>query len=80
MSTTAGLQKWVYDASAGERKLAYVLQNGLKLGTPYTVRGYPTGTNAATGLPWAPATDGLRNITGRANPDGTVTIWAVTSL
>ena len=26
-----------------------------------------------------PATDGLRNITGRNNGDGTVTIWAVTS-
>jgi len=78
-STTAGLQKWVYDASAGEWKLAYVLQNGLKLGTPYGVRGYPTGTSATTGLPWAPATDGLRNITGRVSPDGTVTIWAVTS-
>jgi hypothetical protein len=23
--------------------------------------------------------DGLRNITGRANPNGTVTIWAITS-
>ena len=41
--------------------------------------GYPAGDNAATGLPWAPATDGLRNIVGRVNPDGTVTIWAVTS-
>jgi hypothetical protein len=30
-------------------------------------------------LPWAPATDGLRNITGKVNPNGTVTIWAVTS-
>ena len=37
------------------------------------------GDNAATGLPWAPATDGLRNITGRVNRDGTVTIWAITS-
>ena len=46
---------------------------------PYTVPGYPTGDNAATGLPWAPATDGLRNITGRVNRDGTVTIWAITS-
>ena len=78
-SATAGLQKWVYDASAGEWKLTYVLQNGLRLGTPYTVRGYPTGTNDTTGLPWPPATDGLRNITGRVNRDGTVTIWAVTS-
>src|ERR1035437_8382872 len=46
---------------------------------PYLVRGSPTGNNPATGLPWAPATDGLRNITGRVNPGGTVTIWAVTS-
>jgi hypothetical protein len=29
--------------------------------------------------PWAPATDGLRNITGRVNSNGTVTIWAITS-
>jgi hypothetical protein len=75
--TTAGLQKWVFDGS--EWKLAYTLQGGLNLGQPYVVPGYPTGTNAATGLPWAPATDGLRNITGRVNADGTVTIWAITS-
>jgi hypothetical protein len=43
------------------------------------VPGYPAGENAATGLPWAPATDGLRNITGRVNPNGTVTIYAITS-
>jgi hypothetical protein len=43
------------------------------------VRGYPTGINSATGLPWAPATDGLRNLTGKVNPNGTVSIWAVTS-
>ena len=81
-SSTAGLQKWVYDQAAGAWKLAYTLQNGLNLGRPYTVAGYPTGVNSlpgGTGLPWAPATDGLRNITGRANPDGTVSIWAVTS-
>ena len=62
--------------------LAYTLQSGLNLGVPYTVAGYPTGDNTGpggTGLPWAPATDGLRNITGRVNPDGTVSIWAVTS-
>jgi hypothetical protein len=69
----------VYEASAGEWKLAYTLQTGLNLGAPYTVRGYPTGINSVTGLPWSPATDGLRNITGRVNPNGTVTIWAITS-
>ena len=37
------------------------------------------GDNAATGLPWAPATDGLRNLTGQVNSDGSVTIWAITS-
>jgi hypothetical protein len=76
---TAGLQKWVFDTGAQTWKLAYTLQAGLGLGQPYTVAGYPTGNNAATGLPWAPATDGLRNLTGRVNSDGTVTIWAVTS-
>ena len=75
--TTAGLQKWVFDGS--QWKLAYTLTGGLNLGQPYTVRGYPTGVNAATGLPWAPATDGLRNITGQVNRDGSVTIWAITS-
>ena len=75
--TTAGLQKWVREA--GTWKLAYTLNDGLNLGAPYTVPGYPTGNNPVTGLPWAPATDGLRNITGRVNRDGTVTIWAVTS-
>jgi hypothetical protein len=78
-STTAGLQKWVYDASSQSWKLAYTLQAGLDLGNPYTVAGYPVGDNSATGLPWAPATDGLRNISGRVNSDGTVTIWGVTS-
>ena len=78
-STTAGLQKWVYNATAGAWQLAYTLQNGLNLGAPYTVRGYPTGVNSVTGLPWAPATDGLRNLTGQVNRNGTVSIWAVTS-
>lgn len=77
--TTAGLQKWIFDAGTGEWKLAYVLQSGLQLGVPYTVAGYPTGNNSATGLPWSPGTDGLRNITGVVNKDGTATVYAVTS-
>jgi hypothetical protein len=86
-STTAGLQKWSFNASAGEWQLDYVLQSGLDLGTPYVVANhhghqYPTGlnsTDSGTGLPWAPATDGLRNLTGRVNRNGTVSIWASTS-
>jgi hypothetical protein len=77
--TAAGLQKWVFDSSLGAWKLAYVLQAGLDLGVPYTVKNYPTGQNATTGLPWAPAADGLRNIMGHVNRDGTATIWAITS-
>jgi hypothetical protein len=77
--TGAGLQKWVFNDATGTWSLAYTLQAGLGLGVPYTVQGYPTGTNAVTQLPWAPATDGLRNITGRVNRDGTATIWAITS-
>jgi hypothetical protein len=77
--TTAGLQKWVFNSTTKTWSLAYTLTDGLKLGSAYTVHGYPTGTNSATGLPWSPATDGLRNITGKVNPDGTVTIWAITS-
>jgi hypothetical protein len=77
--TTAGLQKWVFNSSTQQWNLAYSLQNGLNLGTPYVVPDYPTGDNPATGLPWAPATDGLRNITGIVNGDGTATIYAITS-
>jgi hypothetical protein len=77
--TTAGLQKWVLNTKTNTWSLAYTLQAGLDLGVPYVVKNYPTGINAATGLPWAPATGGLRNITGHVNPDGTVTIWAITS-
>jgi hypothetical protein len=77
--TGAGLQKWVFDSSISAWKLAYVLQAGLNLGVPYTVNGYPTGQNPKTSLPWAPAADGLRNLMGRVNRDGTATIWAITS-
>jgi len=77
--TTAGLQKWVFNSTAGEWQLAYTLQPGLNLGQPYTVPGYPTGTNSVTGLPWSPATDGLRNITGHVSRNGSATIWAITS-
>jgi hypothetical protein len=79
---TAGLQKWVF--ASGKWNLAYTLTNGLQLGVPYSyaIAGYPAGNNdgtGGTGLPWQPATDGLRNITGVVNGDGTVTIYAITS-
>jgi hypothetical protein len=68
-SQIAGLQKWV--RVHGTWQQAYVMQNGLNLGQQYSVPNYPAMLN--------PATDGLRNITGRNNGDGTVTIWGITS-
>ncbi len=77
--TTAGLQKWVFDASSAQWHLAYTLTTELGLGVPYSVKGYPSGSNATTGLPWSPAADGLRNITGHVDGHGLVTIWGITS-
>jgi len=87
-STTAGLQKWSFNSLTDSWQLDYTLQTGLDLGTPYQVapnrqgEQYPTGlnnTDSGTDLPWSPATDGLRGLTGRVNPNGTVTLWASTS-
>ncbi|MGA2715071.1 MAG: Ig-like domain-containing protein [Bryobacteraceae bacterium] len=72
-SPYAGLQKWTL--ANGAWHLDYVLQKGLNLGVPYNP---PNNTTDATAYPM-PATDGLRNLTGRVNNDGTVTLWAVTS-
>jgi hypothetical protein len=66
---TAGLQKW--SLVNGTWTMLYVLQDGLNIGVPYGVRDYPTAINPATG--------GCRNITGRHNFDGTVTVFAITS-
>ncbi len=77
--TLAGLQKWTFDSTTESWQYDYTLQSGLNLGQPYTVPGYPTGTNSATDEPWGVATDGLRNISGQVNGDGTATIYAATS-
>jgi hypothetical protein len=77
--TTAGIQKWIFNSTTLTWSLAYTLQTGLELGVPYTVTHYPTGNNAATNLPWAPATDGIRNITGTIDRDGKVTLYGITS-
>jgi hypothetical protein len=66
---TAGIQKWIL--SNGTWKMAYVLQKGLNIGVPYSVENYPTALS--------PATDGCRNITGREDHNGKVTLFAVTS-
>jgi len=77
--TTAGIQKWIFNSTTNTWSLAYTLQTGLELGVPYTVNQYPTGNNAATKLPWAPATDGIRNITGSVDNHGKAIIYGITS-
>jgi hypothetical protein len=64
----AGLQKWTFNGSVWNK--AYTLQSNL-IGNTYSVTN---GTNSIT-----PTVVGLRNIAGRINSDGTVTIFAVTS-
>lgn len=68
----AGLEKWTFNGT--EWVLDYTLQNGLGLGSDYNVT-VPPGQTAYPTV----ATDGLRNIAGIVNPDGTVTIYGVTS-
>jgi hypothetical protein len=75
--TLAGIQKW--SLVNGTWTYDYTLQNGLGLGQPYQASGLPIGTNPLTGLPWAPAVDGVHNLTGTVNADGTVTLYGVTS-
>lgn len=66
---TAGVQKW--RLVNGTWTLLYVLQDGLNIGVPYSVANYPAALDPATG--------GCRNMTGRHNHDGTVTLYAITS-
>ena len=85
-TATGGLQKWLFNAATQSWQLAYTLKAGLNLGTPYIVPGYPTGLNnglGGSGLPFAPATDGLRNIIGTVAGNRVqgynVVIWATSS-
>jgi hypothetical protein len=67
--TTAGVQKWILVDGAWQ--MAYVMNNGLKIGVPYGVADYPAALNPATG--------GCRNMTGQHNGEGAATIYAMTS-
>ncbi len=64
-----GLEKW--SLANGIWTEDYILTKGLNLGTPYGVPGLDAAFD--------PATDGLRNLTGEVNADGTVSLFAVTS-
>jgi hypothetical protein len=68
----AGLQKWVLNTTTGSWSLVYTVQAGL-IGKSY---GPLAGKDGA----WPQVTIiGLRNLAGRVNGNGTVTLWAVTS-
>jgi hypothetical protein len=68
-SQHAGLEKW--SLVNGTWQLDYVLTNRL-IGTQYQLSGYDG--------PWpAVTTVGLRNLAGKVNANGTVTLWATTS-
>jgi hypothetical protein len=62
----AGLEKWTL--SDGTWSLDYTLQDDL-IGSTYNVPGWD----------FTETTSGLRDLTGRVNADGTVTLWAVTA-
>ncbi len=64
---SAGLQKWTRGGD-GTWRLDYTLQSGL-IGSTYTPAGF-AGPSTVTGL---------RNITGKVNGNGTVTIFGVTA-
>ncbi|HEX3636404.1 MAG TPA: hypothetical protein VHV99_13085 [Paraburkholderia sp.] len=69
---------WVYQQSNGTwTPIAHITQ-GLNLGTAYTVTD-TGGTYGASGASYTTTPDGLRNITGQLNSDGSYTIYAVTS-
>ena len=68
-NTNAGLEK--YSFLNGSWSLDYTLQAGLNLDQQYGVAGLPSSLD--------PATDGLRNLTGRVNGDGTVSLYGITS-
>lgn len=71
--TYAGLQKW--SLMSGTWMLDYTLTNGLGIGMDETISGNPTGAEAYGEV----QTAGLRNITGKVNGDGTVSLFATTS-
>lgn len=67
----AGLQKYSLNTNTNVWSLDYTLTLGLNLGQAYTVNGQ--------GGSYTAYTDGLRNLTGVVNANGTVSLYAITS-
>jgi hypothetical protein len=69
---------WVYQKSGSTWTVVTHLTQGLNLGQAYTVTD-TSGTYGTAGAKYTTSTDGLRNITGVINSDGSYTLYAVTS-
>jgi len=71
-----GLEK--YSLVNGVWNLDYELKGSL-IGTSYTVNGSGAVCGGLSACSLTTTTDGLRNLTGQVNANGTVTLYAVTS-
>jgi hypothetical protein len=76
----AGLEQWSYSSTTSTWTLVATYQGGLNINTS-TSTATVTNPSPATGDPatWNVYTDGLRNLTGQSNSDGSVTLYATTS-
>ena len=69
---------WVYQNTSGTwTPIAHITQ-GLNLGQAYAVTD-TNGTYGTAGASYTTTPDGLRNITGTVNSDGSITLYAITS-
>ncbi|RDV00896.1 hypothetical protein [Trinickia dinghuensis] len=69
---------WVYQNSNGKWTPIAHLTQGLNMGTPYTVTD-TKGVYGKAGASMTTQPDGLRNIAGQVNADGSFTLYAITS-
>jgi hypothetical protein len=69
---------WVYQNQGGTWHALERLTAGLNLGVPYTVTD-TAGTYGTAGASYTTTAQGLHNITGQTNSDGSFTIFATTA-
>jgi hypothetical protein len=76
----AGLEQWSYSSTSSTWTLVATYQSGLNINNS-TSTATVTNPSPASGDPstWNVYTDGLRNLTGKTNSDGSVTLYATTS-
>lgn len=74
VTSFAGLQQWTFANNTWSLVATY--QGGLNINTSTSYASITDPVNATT---WHVYTDGLRNLTGTTNADGSVTLYATTS-